>query len=296
MIPYKKVAEKALYEWDYKYSMNNQEEALKRAHEDAEKSSFEELESKVWAQGSMNYAIDGIANYLAQEGIELTPDEVLEYRKAIFEGPENAEIFTNVKDKLAHIKNPNKLIISTLSNIHDGWVKDNQKKFFARDKKYQHMPIELIGWNEVKSDLLFLSPILEASNLKVNEDYLEKTYNESVIDFFNKRNIKTNSDLQSVINQGKTFYPSLEGQDDILKSLSDSNFLDSVLLPQIQSKGIGNVETFISKNKSKFTPLDVELAVNSVTRAGINKKTNEIKKEFTLNKEENQKSNHDRNF
>ena len=291
MIPYRKVAEKALYEWNYKYAeeyQDNQDAALKRAHDEAETLSFEELESNVWAQGSMTYAIEGIANYLKEQGMELTPEEIEQYKKAVFEGPENAEIFKTVQDRIGQLEDPNKLMISTLSDIHDGWVKDNQKKFFAREKKHQHMPLELIGWNEVKSDLLFLRPILEASGLEIDESTLEGTYKDTVLKFLEDKGIQTKEDLQAAITQGTDFYPALEGQDAIVEALSQPEFVSETLMPQLEAKGNGNVEQFISENKKTLTPLDIETAVQHVTRKGLSDRTSAIKEEFNPEKENEQ--------
>lgn len=287
MIPYRKVAEKALYEWDYQYSMEDQEAALKRAHEDAETLAFEDLESKVYATGSMNYAIEGIAKYLKEQGVELTPDEIEQYSKAVFEGPENADVLKTVEEKIKTVGEPDKLVVATLSNIHDGWVKDNAKKFTqeGRNKQYQHMPIELIGWKEAKLDLLFLRPILEASGVEINEETLESAYNESVMKYFEDKGITSTADLQALIQQGESFYPSLQGQDSITTLLADSQFVAETVIPKIESKGIGNVEQFISQNKKTLTPADIEVATATVTRAGMDSKTKEIRDEFAPNKE-----------
>ncbi len=131
------------------------------------------------------------------------------------------------------------MILSVLSSIHDGWVKDNPQKFFARDKKYQHMPMELIGWDEVKSDLLFLAPIVEAMNLEVEEEKLEKAYDERVKSFFETRGINGLKDLPSHIAKGSEFYPALEGQTDIQEALRDPKFVSETMIPSIMEKGIG---------------------------------------------------------
>ena len=287
MIPYRKVAEKAIYEWDYKYSMENKNEALKKAHEDAETLSFEDLESRVYATGSMNYAIEGIVKYLKEQGVDFTPHEIEQYSKAIFEGPENDEIFNMVGQKIGRLDDPKKLVVATLSNIHDGWVKDNAKKFTqeGRNKQYQHMPIELIGWKEAKLDLLFLRPILEASGVEIDENALESTYQESVMQYFEEKGISSTADLQVLIQQGANFYSSLKGQESITTLLSDSQFVADVVTPRIESKGIGNIEQFISEHKRTITPLDIEGAVHNVTRTGMNTTTKEIKDEFTHEKQ-----------
>ena len=69
-------------------------------------------------------------------------------------------------------KNPYDTVIKILSEIHDQWVVDNDKKY-NRDagnidrRLYQHLPLELIGEKEAASDLLFLAPFLEEMGIKV---------------------------------------------------------------------------------------------------------------------------------
>lgn len=132
-----------------------------------------------------------------------------------------------------------KNIISVLSHIHDGWVKDNQKKFMARDKKYQHMPIELIGWKEAKADLLFLRPILSAMNVGFSEEVLEEFYNERVQEFLKEKGITDVTKLTEQISKGAEFYPVLEGQEDITQSLQDTKFVEQQVISGIKDKGIG---------------------------------------------------------
>ena len=294
MIPYRKVAEEALYKWNYKDNIEDQKEALKKAHEDAETLSYDELESKIHATGSMNYAIEGITKYLLEQGEGLTLNETEQYNKAVFEGPEDADIFRAVGDKIGKVGDTNKLVLSTLSDIHDKWVKDNEKKFtdVNRNKQYQHMPIELIGWEEATIDLLFLKPILEASGIEIDEKVLENTYEESVMQFLNEKGISSTADLQSLMQQGADFYPALEGQKTIEELLAESQYVNNVITPQIENKGIGNIEQFISEHKKTLTPLDIENATQAVSITGINTQTQVIKDEFAkeqqLTTEENE--------
>ena len=89
------------------------------------------------------------------------------------------------------------------------------------------------------------------------------------------------NDLKTLIQNGADFYPSLKGQKSITTLLADPQFVSDVVIPKIESKGIGNIEQFISQNKKTITPLDVEKATSGVTREGINAMTNEIRGELT---------------
>lgn len=272
--PYKEIARDALMSWNGL----SEEEATKVVRE----STNEQLESQVYAEGSINYALEGIQlivqkNYTEQLGVEpkgklISDEEITELKDAIMNGPVDASIFRKVGEYLKHFNDikkgdeiirrqsqageeidwkevykssneaSSKNIISILSHIHDGWVKDNQKKFMARDKKYQHMPIELIGWKEAKADLLFLRPILSAMHVGFSEEVLEEFYNERVQEFLKEKGITDVSKLTEQISKGAEFYPVLEGQEDITQALQDTKFVEQQVVSGIKDKGIGTNE------------------------------------------------------
>lgn len=258
--PYKVIARDALMSWNGM----SEEEATRVVRE----STNEQLESQVYAEGSIDYALKGMQQFAqsnfpkmfgVEPDIQLISDERLQQLKqAVMNGPADADIFTIVEGSL-HIrvsgsfnKSDNKdvtneFILDILSSVHDGWVKDNQKKFFARDKKYQHMPIELIGWDEAKSDLLFVGPILSAMGIKYNVEKLESAYDNRVKDFFKNRGIREIDDLQGKIVRGASFYPALEGQDDVIQALQDPQFVSESVIPSIKSKGIGADKSAMSR-------------------------------------------------
>ena len=132
-IPYYKVAKQALMNWG-----NEQSNYSPIPEEEADKiiknSSFEEINSQVGAKKSMDYAIKGILEYLDfEEPMKETEEELL--ANAIYKNP-NDSLLSFYKSEYIDKKgiDTDDLIISTLSAVHDGWVKDNSKKFFAREK------------------------------------------------------------------------------------------------------------------------------------------------------------------
>lgn len=231
---YKQIAKDALMSWNGL----SEEEATKVVQE----SSNEELESQVYAQGSIDAAIKGFQKYSQEylknkNGYEqpISEQDMETFKEIIMTGDyrngSTNDFFETVKkqmglgrentDEKQIAEDTRDMVISVLSTIHDGWVHDNQKKFFARDKKYQHMPIELIGWKEAKSDLLFLKPILEA-----------------------EKGITDIDKLSEQISRGAEFYPALEGQDDITQALQDTEFVKQQVVSGIKDKGIGTNERF----------------------------------------------------
>lgn len=284
-IPYYKVAKQALMNWN---GLSEEE-----ANKAIETSGFEELESQVYAVDSMESAINEI---LRQANIPLAYQE--DVKNAMYGAPNFDEYDRDeqygylIKSIKREGLDPIQLIMDTLSAVHDGWVKNNAKQYFTkkadRKQQYQFSPLELIGWKEAKSDLLFVKPIVEACNIKVDEKALEELYNARVMQFLQEHQISTADDLSQRIEQGAEFYPALEGQDAIVEALSNPEFVTGTIVPQLEEKGIGDVEKFIAERQPQLTPQDIEAAVQGVTRQGMNEQSNQIKEEFSPNKEHEQ--------
>ena len=222
---------------------------------------------------SIKCGMNGIINELQKRGRELTPDEIDNFRIAVSKGDAGAEIFHIVGNKINELDDPNELIISALSEIHDGWVRKHESRFGqeGRNKQYQHMPLELIGFKEAQIDLLFLSPILEACGVEYNLEELEQTYNAAVIRFFRERGITTSEDLVPFIQKGAEFYKALEGQDSITTYLANPDNVRTVIIPSIEDKGIGSVEKFIAEHKKSITPEEIRHATSNVSEPSINR-------------------------
>ena len=211
---YRKVAKSALMSW------NGLSEAEAEAKVRTE--TFEQLENQVGASGTLNYAVEAIAKLLQLHQIEK------EYFQKVVIDKENITMTQDQKICLARMKehystlgeknscSDNILVLHILSQIHDGWVKDNGKKFNQENreaKRYQHLPLMLIGWKEAKADLLFLSPILEAiTGEKIDETKLETAYKNHVPTYLAQKGIDSKSKLISKIMKGSNFYSPLTEQ------------------------------------------------------------------------------------
>lgn len=197
--PYQNVAKAALINWN---GLSEQE-----AEKKVQTESVKELEAQVYAMGSMKYAVAGIANQIGLSGEETT-----NFFEAVINGPENAEIFCLVREKMQGFSEEQKL--GVLSTIHDGWVIDNssEKTFNKKVDKQQlrqYAPLDLIGWNEVRSDLLFLNPILESVGIHVNEETLSQAYHTRVANYMEVMKINSKEDLTALVKQGRNYYPVL---------------------------------------------------------------------------------------
>ncbi len=209
--PYRIVAKSALMSWN---GLSEQE-----AEERISKATHAELESEVWAEGSMKSAVRALSFNLS-----LTEEQTKNFEKAVL-GGDSAEMSESDIKTLAEVAriysekvtNTNKLTLNILSAIHNDWVKDNVKKFNQagrEGKKYQHLPIEMIGWKETKADLLFLEPILNSIGVELEPAELEETYNTQVVSYFNRNGLVDEkgidkSTLSRTILKGVGFYPVL---------------------------------------------------------------------------------------
>lgn len=253
-VPYYQVAKQALMNWNGL----TEEQADKLIAE----SSFEEIESQVYAQGSMTYAITSIGKNLG-----LTDEELKEFEDEVFGRTDNQEVMsTNLYKKLqAFTSNKEKnmsvflsatdhnmatLIVDAMETVHDGWVEDNAKHFFTkkadRKQQYQFLPLELIGWDEAKSDLLFIKPIIEYIGGYVSEEKIKEECNDRTIAFFQNHSgwvhggtlemsIHNMADLGNWMTENGLEYEHWTPEIDA--AMSDSKFVHETLLPQVREKG-----------------------------------------------------------
>ena len=209
LTPYRKVAKAALMNW---YGKSAEE-----ATEIIESQPYEEVESGdgspkfgmnewwgVGAEGSIIVAIDKIAEIL-----HLSDEQKERFAKCVF-AKDHTEldeydklVFADIQKKWAkEVESNPKAIIEVLEVVHDNWVKTNAKKFNQEgreNKRYQHLPIEMIGWKETKADLLFVASTLEAVGVEVNEEVLEAFYNKRVERFFAENDLTGQEELEGYI-------------------------------------------------------------------------------------------------
>lgn len=194
--PYQNIARAALMNWN---GLSAEEANYKIQNE-----TVEQLENQIGALPTIEYCVLAIS-----ELANLTDEETISFHRAIVNGPENSEIFNIVSEKTKNFTDELKL--DALSIIHDGWVinNSNEKTFnkkVERQQLRQYTPLELIGWNEVKSDLLFLNPILNSIGVNTSEKELELSYYNRVIKYMDKNNINNQNDLLNLISKGKEYY------------------------------------------------------------------------------------------
>ena len=191
MTTYQEIAKSALIKW-----WGLSEEV---AQEKAETETFKMLEEQVGANNSIIASIQSITGQL-----ELSNEESLALKNAIFKGPADAEIFSVVGTKVISVENKEQFILDIASNVHDRWIYDNSTtkifdKKVNRKQLYQYSPLELIGYNEVKNDLVFIEPILSSVGIEVDYEKLEKKYHENVAEYFVNNNIDSKETLNELV-------------------------------------------------------------------------------------------------
>lgn len=209
--PYRVVGIKALMEWNHMSEEDATKAVMTLTHD--------ELEHETRATNSMKYGVEGISRCLG-----LTKSQAEAFEKAVLGQdnpemtPEQIKTLEMVKSKITPNTNVYALALYTLKNIHDHWVEDNPTKFTRPDrpqKKYQHLPIQMIGWEDAKLDLLFLSPILDSLGVEMNEIALHLVYEKKVKEFYERNGFVTpdgqiiTEKVASAIAKGKEFYPPL---------------------------------------------------------------------------------------
>ena len=195
---YAEAVKNALIKWNGL----TKEEAIKKTEN---LGSVEKAEKEV-VHGSVDAAIKGLAKVvgLEQKEIKLLTKNVKEQDKI------NDDLKERIKT-LIEEKGIYKIILATLSNIHDEWVKKNGNKFCARDKNFQFVPLALLPFSEVESDLLFLKPILNALSFEVNEKDLEREFGNYRNFYMLTKYIFNMEFLYNFIKSGSIVYVALKG-------------------------------------------------------------------------------------
>lgn len=127
-------------------------------------------------------------------------------------------------------------IIDMLSVIHNNWVKNNPNNFMkeGRNKEYQFVPLMLLDWEEAKSDLLFLKPILEAGQINIDEETLKREFELRQMEFLLDNNITTHEQLLYYLNSSRYL--------EELETVNGGNIKELLNNPEIVEKMAKQIE------------------------------------------------------
>ncbi len=266
-IPYYQVAKEALIKWN---GLTEEE-----ADKTIEQSSFEEVESQVTAQSSITAAANSIGKNLG-----LNDEEISQFLDEVFGRSESTEMTEKLKGELSSrmfggVATSGKnympqLITDAMEDVHNNWVEDYANIFATkkadRKQQYQYLPLELIGWDEAKSDLLFIKPIVHAIGGYADEDEIKEVCNERTIKFFEAHSdkgvdgtlgmsIHNLDDLGTFIAENGLEYE--HWTPEIEEAMSDKQFVKGTILPELREKGFVKDEELIDKlETSKIFEVD----------------------------------------
>ena len=142
-------------------------------------------------------------------------------------------------------------IIDMLSVIHDEWVKNNPNNFLkdGRNKEYQFVPLQLLDWEEAKSDLLFLKPILEAGQVEIDEEAIKREFELKQMEFLLDNDITTHEQLVEYLNSSRY----LEG----LETKNGGNIKELLNNPEIAEKMAKQIEDRIGMRSEEQLITDI---------------------------------------
>lgn len=145
-------------------------------------------------------------------------------------------------------------IINILSVIHDEWAKRFPDKFLqeGRNKEYQFAPLMLLSWEEAKSDLVFLKPILESAGIYVDEKDIEQQFEVMQKEFLIDNNLTSHESIVTAI-RDKKFYPALEG----LETKNGGNIQELMMQSDIAEKMAKQIEMQVSVKSREDLAIDL---------------------------------------
>lgn len=180
---------------------------------------YNDIEKKINATNSVKYGVEGISRCLG-----LNKNQTQSFMSAVY-GKDNIYLTSDQTRILSEVKakiNPNvqkfALALYSVQRIHDHWVMEHAEQFIDPkdvNGKYQHLPLQMIGWKEAQYDLIFLTPVLDSIGLDVNIYGLHLYFDKKVKEFYERNGFVTpdgriiTEKVASAIAKGKEFYPPL---------------------------------------------------------------------------------------
>lgn len=270
-IPYYIVAKDALMNW------NGLTE--EQADKIIEESSFEEIEGQIGARNSITNAVYSIGQSL-KSGDKST-EHLLDRVLGIDDSFDALGLWTKMLDSgdttyasqsyLSYKRNRQAmLVLDAMEAVHNGWVKDNAGQFFGKKadqrKQYQYLPIELIGWKEAKSDLLFIKPIVEFIGGECIEEDIKSLWEKKasrLVNNFTRVAGYSPIDMEG-LGEGIQKLNYEPWTPEIKAAMSDSKFVSETLLPQVREKGFIQDSSLMNRLESEKIFLDEKSQIDEL--------------------------------
>lgn len=247
---YAKAAVQALVEWNKK--------SLEEAQEIVSTHSREEIEGMCWAEGSVKAGFDALVKSFRVRGIEISDSQKDELYGAILDGPEDSPLLSEIAGKVEEVDRHD-VALDALTEIHDNWVADpkNMSKIHRINKEngeptaYMHTPLEMIGWDTVHLDYIFLKPVMESMGIPIeNEQELVKAYEDRQVSIFSGRQINDRDDLAKYLHDDvrNDYYPLRNYPEEDKAVFDGEQIVDQVM----QKSGFENIKDRITYTHMHF--------------------------------------------
>lgn len=203
---------------------------IEQAQETVANHSRDEVEGMTKAQASVDAGFDALVDAFRNMGMDISDELKEELHTVILDGPNDAPIMEEFKKSLGEIDKET-LTLDTLEAIHDAWVSTNEAKVGRPDKGYMHAPIEMLGWESLELDYIFLKPVMETMGVQVDDDKkLIEKYGERQAQYFEKNGIKDKESLAAHIKLLPEVYEPLANYSEENKNrFGESKILNEVI-------------------------------------------------------------------
>lgn len=189
----------------------------------------EELEKMCWAEGSVKAGFQLLMRKFRENGVEISPEQEQEYYSVILDGPEDSPLMAELSGHLQGMDRK-ELAKEALVEIHDNWVRTKEGKLIESfvegskraGSKFMHTPLELIGWETVESDYVFLESVMQTMGISMPREEIKAAYEEMQAAYMDKNNIHSKEDLAKHVAELPNNYEAVSGYSPESKKLFES--------------------------------------------------------------------------
>ncbi len=190
----------------------------------------EELEGMCWAEGSVKAGFQLLMRKFRENGIEISPEQEQEYYSVILDGPEDSPLMAELSGHLQGMDRK-ELAKEALVEIHDNWVRGAEKKLLdsvqpgskRAESKFMHTPLELIGWETVESDYVFLESVMQTMGISMPREEIKAAYEEMQMTYMEKNNIRSQEDLNKHVAELPNNYEAVSGYSPESKAIFENS-------------------------------------------------------------------------
>ena len=147
--------------------------------------------------------------------VGLTDEEAQLLEEQIFTQTHVSEDLAQKIKNAIEDKGTEESIVEILGHVHNNWMRNHGDNFQkeGRDKDYQFVDLRLMSFGDdgATADLLFLRPILEACEIKIDMEKLEQKFNEQQVEFLRENGITSKEQLINYLTKGSAENETLKG-------------------------------------------------------------------------------------